>query len=704
MALIGKIRNNSWLLIVMIALGLGGFIFMDMFSGQQSLFGSSAGEMAEIDGRSVDIKEFTRAENILYSNASGDQYSRRQFLFNSFVDETLVKKEAEAMGLGVSDAELEDLTFGNNPSPIITARFSDPQTGQLNRQALNTYKDDVRPAQADAFWNYQKGEIRTDRLKSKIVTMVEKAIYTPTWLAEMASNDKTAYRSVAIVKVPYDAIENDAVTLSDADYSAYLSENAAKYETTEEQRKVEYIVFPVEATDEDKEAIRTGMTELAAEFRTTDNDTTFISANSGQMSPQWLTKDKLPAAVADTLAGMSAGAVYGPYLEGNTYRLTKVRERVTMQDSAKVRHILINATTPAEFTTAEKRADSLINVIRTTDVSWDTLALRHSDDPGSKNKGGFYDFAPVNTYVPEFNDAAFLKPVGSLQVVRTQFGVHLIEPLGTKGESKDYYRLATVSESVIPSDQTQRNVENRVIEFVDNNRTRSAMVKSANEQGLELQTTPPLKANDFVVGTLGSGQASRDIVRWAFGKDINLGDTEVGDVSPEFYAYNNAQEFYTDKYVVVALKGIQKPGKPGVNDVKEEIEPFVINAKKAEVLKERIGSNTDLNAIAAQFEEVQVDTVNGITFGGPSITNVGIEPAVQGAVYTTPVNTVSAPVAGNGGVFVVKSLNESPSQSTQTLAQKKAEVSNGVRQQVKARLIQGLRKNVKIEDNRATYF
>ena len=40
MALISKIRKNSWILIVLIGLGLGGFIIMDMTSGQQSIFGS----------------------------------------------------------------------------------------------------------------------------------------------------------------------------------------------------------------------------------------------------------------------------------------------------------------------------------------------------------------------------------------------------------------------------------------------------------------------------------------------------------------------------------------------------------------------------------------------------------------------------------------------------------------------------------------
>ncbi len=705
MALIGKIRNNSWLLVVMIGLGLGGFIFMDMFSGQQSVFGSGATEMANIDGRSVDIQEFNRVESILYANSSGDPFSRRQFLFNSFVDETLVNKEAEAMGLGVSDAELEELTFGNNPSPIIQSRFADPQTRQINRQALESYRDGTRPEQADAFWNYQKGEIKTERLKSKITTMVEKAIYTPSWLAEMSSADKSNSRKVAIVKVGYDAMENTDVTLSDADYSTYLSKNMAKYETTEEQRKLEYVVFPVVATEQDKADIRTRMAKLAPDFRATDNDTIFVNANYGTMTAQWFDSKTLPAIISDSITRMPQGGVYGPYVEGNAYKLAKITQKVTMQDSAKCRHILLSATTPAEFATASTRADSLMNAIRTTsNPNWDDLAARYSTDPGSKDKGGFYDYAAVNTYVPAFNDAVFLDAVGSLSAVRTQFGIHIIEPLGRKGDSKTYYRMAYITENIIPSEATQREIENQAIEFVDANRTRAEMATAAAAKGLTVETSQPIKANDFVLGTLGSGQTSRDIIRWGFANSLSADPAEVGDVSPEIYAYNNAQDFYTDKYVAVALKSIQAPGKPSVADVKEEIEPFVINAKKAEALISKLNGKTDLNAIASSFEDVSVDTINGVTFGGSSVTNMGIEPALQGAIFNTAANTVSAPVAGNSGVFVFKTISETPSQNGQTIAQKKQQASNAVRSQVKAKLIQGLRKNVEITDGRARYF
>ena len=72
MALIGKIRKNSWLLIFLIGLGLGGFILMDMFSGQQSIFGSTQFTVGKVAGEKLDWNEFNRAESILYSNSGGD--------------------------------------------------------------------------------------------------------------------------------------------------------------------------------------------------------------------------------------------------------------------------------------------------------------------------------------------------------------------------------------------------------------------------------------------------------------------------------------------------------------------------------------------------------------------------------------------------------------------------------------------------------
>ena len=190
MALIGKIRKNSWLLIALIALGLGGFIIMDMTSGQQSVFGSSQFEMGEIEGEKVDWGEFNRTEQMLYGSSGGDVYGRRDYLWGYYIEDALVRKEAKALGLGVSQPELMDLQFGQNPSIIIQQRFTNPQTGQIDRERLMSFKTALEDGslaqdqQSGPFWAHQEKEIIKQRLQDKINNMVSKAMFTPSWMLE----------------------------------------------------------------------------------------------------------------------------------------------------------------------------------------------------------------------------------------------------------------------------------------------------------------------------------------------------------------------------------------------------------------------------------------------------------------------------------------------------------------------------------------
>ena len=247
MALISKIRKNSWLLIVLIGLGLGGFIIMDMTSGQQSVFGSSQFTVGEIDGQKLDWNQFNRVEQVLYGNSGGEVFSRRKQLWDYFVEEAIVQDEAEALGLGVSKSELIDLQFGANPSPVIRQRFTDPNTRQVNFQQLNQIKTAIENGtfsdpQMRAFWAHQEKEIIKERLQSKLNAMVTKAIYTPTWMAEMGHQDQNVSLDMAYVKIPFDEIDNTEITLSDEDYSNYLEQNKARYRQDEETRKLETLL------------------------------------------------------------------------------------------------------------------------------------------------------------------------------------------------------------------------------------------------------------------------------------------------------------------------------------------------------------------------------------------------------------------------------------------------------------------------------
>jgi hypothetical protein len=127
MALIGKIRNNMWFVIILLALGLGGFVFMDI-SSVNSLGGGNQFNVGKVNGTEIDWVEFQKAQEALYSGSTVDVYDQRDFVWSYFVEEAIISAEAEQIGLNVGDAEMDELQFGTRLSPVVQRNFTDPQT------------------------------------------------------------------------------------------------------------------------------------------------------------------------------------------------------------------------------------------------------------------------------------------------------------------------------------------------------------------------------------------------------------------------------------------------------------------------------------------------------------------------------------------------------------------------------------------------
>jgi len=272
MALIGTIRKNSWLLILVIGLALAAFILMDMTSSSR-------------------LGGFQSAEQLIYSNSS-DVFGRRNALWNYFVEEAIVSDQAKDLGLSVGRDELLDLQFGNNISPVISARFRNPQTGQIDKAQLDQIKGQIEGGtmtpELRRYWAHQEKEIVKDRLQGKINAMVSKALYTPTWMVEQSYGDKNQKVNLDYVKIPFADIDDSEVSLTDADFQTYLTANKGKFYSEEETRKVDYVVFDVFPTASDSADIRNSLAELTQEFQNTSNDTIFVETNEGTISSQWV--------------------------------------------------------------------------------------------------------------------------------------------------------------------------------------------------------------------------------------------------------------------------------------------------------------------------------------------------------------------------------------------------------------------------------
>jgi len=705
MALIGKIRNNSWILIVMIAVGMGGFILQSVVSDQNKRTASNY-DLATINGKTIDYREFQNTENVLYSGAKNqDAYAQKASLWQYFMDKAIVESEAEQLGIGVSTEELLELQFGEKLSPIITARFKN-QSGQIDRERLNSFRQAIEANELDVqfkeYWAVQEKEIIKERQQSKLQNLFIKAVYTPKWMAEEISKESSSIADFEFVKISFDNIVEGDVELTDDAINKYLQDNKNKYINLEESRMLNFVEFTVFPTAADSVKNESELTEIVEDFQKATNDSLFVLNNSGNYTFVYYKPEDLPEQVKTEVEQMEVSQVIGPYFDVDKYTIAKLVDKKMVPDSVKARHILqaINPQDQASFGVAQQMIDSIKTVLESGLASFDSLAIKHSQDPGSASKGGDLGYFAQGTMVPPFNHACFHGKKGDYQVVYTQFGVHLIEVLDQKFlDNNPKYKVAYISNAIVPSQQTQDSLYDVATELVTSSEGMDAFIENVNnELNIELKESSPFMENDYNFMTYGSDPASRDIIRWGFEPGV-----EVGDISPVIYTYTDKINYYNSNYLVIALKRVNPEGLRTVEDIRSTVEPLVLNQLKGAKIIERI-SGSDLSSIATQFN-TKVDTLSAVAFNSSFIPSLGNEPQVLNLVFNGELNVVQGPIMGNSGVFMVKPLIVNISdQASPNFLQQKSTSESQVKNEASYKFLDALRKNADMEDNRSLFF
>ncbi len=691
-----------WLVIVLLAVALSGFIIMDMTNANNMGSFGSRTTIAEVAGQKIDYLDFQRMESALYSG-SGDVYGSRNSLWNYVIENAILEEIAEDAGIGVGGDELTELEFGTNLSPIVQSYYRNPQTGVVDREQLNQIKKAIdegtvsNPEFATRFNELRKQVIKSQK-QTKLNALVAKALYAPTWFAETMDKLNNESATFEYVRIAYDSIPDTEIKLTDADFEAYIKENAKKFTNKEEVRNLEYIVFDVKATAEDSLAVKSNMDSLARDFATTTNDSLFAASNNGLYGMNYQKKDDFPGSLKDNVASMTTGSIYGPYIDNGAYLVAKLIDKKVIADSAKASHILRSVANgdPVQLAAASKYIDSLKSAIQSGATTFADAATNNSQDPGSAQSGGeLGTFAP-GAMVQPFNDAVFNGKEGGLYTVTTQFGVHLIKVEKLIYETSEMkYNVAFIAQPIVASEATQNALETRVMELLEGTKTLEDLAKAATGD-IKVETAGGIKKNDYMLGAFGSEQTSRDIIRWAFE------DAEEGKVSPTLYTYSDKVNYVDSKHVIVGLKSVDKAGIASVASVKATIEAKVKNAKKASLIKSKIQGN-DLNAIAVTFSET-VKNAENVYYGGAFIPDAGQEPLLIGEIFGANAGTTVGPVDGNTGVYVAKLITKSPANAEAGAFGTKMQLTQGARMQVNFRLMDSLKKQYEVEDNRFTFY
>ncbi|MBK9270778.1 MAG: peptidylprolyl isomerase [Saprospiraceae bacterium] len=707
MGLITSIRKRLWMVTILMALALVGFLVMDMSSGRSSWFFNNPDALGSVAGEKISWKEFQKTEAVLYRNADVDFYGRKEFIWHQTLEKIILEKDAEYNGMGVSEAELQELQFGQNLSPIIERNFRDPNTGQVLREQLNQFQNGMEngdlPAEAREFWQVQQKEIIKDRMFKKLENLTKSALYMPNFMCERHFAESNAKLEFVFSRIPYTVVNDEEIDITDADIEAYVKSKASYFKTEEETRDINYAVMRIVPTSEDSASISKILEDKMEPFRNATKDSLFIVSNLGTWDEAYTLIQDIPIQIMDTVLKSPIGTIIGPYVDNGDFKISKILGKKIIPDSVKSRHILRRVTTNEEYRAASLLLDSIKNVLEKGQGRFDSLAIKFSQDPGSGIKGGDLGFAGAGAMVKPFNDVLFYTgEKGKFYTVASQFGLHLIEITDIKYlNNQQGIRLGTISESIQPGDRIMDKMLDEAQSLVEQNNTLESLQKAISDgKTYILEFMPGVLANDYKNTKLGeeANNTWRQIVRWAFDKK-----TKVGDVSPEVYSLQDPVKRYTDRIVIAALANINPKGIPTAFSMREKVKNDIMIRKKFQIIKQKAGLVTDLNGQYG-FYQYPIDSAFEVTVNGQQMPNYGYEPDILTLIAKLKPGEVGGPYRGENGVYFVKMINiKDPGKSSNIESFRRFYRHTAIYTSMNY-MTQALKKNYKVKDDRSKFF
>ena len=715
MAVLNKIRQRSIFLILIIALALFSFIIGDIF---QNLDSSAASDtaIATVNGEDIDRDDFmAKVENI--QRQSGGSTTNTQAMNRVWENELRAKvmqSQYDALGISVERDYMRDLLKQN-----LTAfeEFKN-EAGLFDEDKLNEFIANLKAISPETTtlggtpinyqsWTTFEQNVAVSGVQQTYFNLVKAGItgtLTEGELDYQLENDKV---DLKYVQIPYSSIPDSLVTVKKSEIEAYMKRFPKKYEV-EASRDLIYVEFKEEASLADEQAIQDNLKALIADreeynevakanetvvgFKNTKDNAAFVNANSAQkFNDAFVFRSAFSSEQADNITGLKTGELYGPYKDGNFYKLTKMIAKQGIADSAKVRHILVpfiggvraDASVTKTDAEAKATADSIYNVLRRNRSKFKSL-LSLSSDKVSNEKEGVIEFAYTDGFAPEFKAYSFENPKGSLGVVRTDFGYHIIEVLD-QGKKQDAYKVATIAQEIEPSvetiDEVFKNKSKFEIAVADAN-----FEAVAKENNYEVRNVSSVKELDENIPGIG---AQRAIVRWAFEDGVDEGD---------FKSFSTSG----GGFVVVKLTGINNKGLMSVESGSITALPELRKEKKAELIKDRISATT-LDDIASA-ESQNVRTAVAVNMKNPTLSGAGREPLVIGTAFGLAEGETSEPIEGNTGVYVIEVTKVTPAVALTSYQAAANRVGQAKENTVNTQLYNALKDAAEIEDNRAVFY
>ena len=341
MALLGQIRKRSIFLIIVIGMALFAFVISGVFTSNGG-FGANE-PIGEINGEEIDYETFNMMVEQAQVSYGLNVLNAVNLAWEQGIKNQALLQELDKLGIDAGKNQLEQI-ISTDQSIVLNPLFQN-EIGLFDFAKFSSYISQLRSTNPNLYnqWRFQeqniislaKQKIYFDLIKSSVIhTDVESNIQYH------LENDKV---NIEYLRIPYDIIPDSIIQIKDSEILSYMKNNRDNYEKGE-SRKVEYVFIPdiASSLDEnnlrsDLEQLRDGFSQLNAVsntiedivgFKDVKDYSEFIEIYSDvSWDSVYQTQQDIKGDFSDILFGLRKGEVFGPYRDGNTFKISRMIDK-----------------------------------------------------------------------------------------------------------------------------------------------------------------------------------------------------------------------------------------------------------------------------------------------------------------------------------------------------------------------------------------
>ncbi|MEE9349015.1 MAG: peptidylprolyl isomerase [Flavobacteriaceae bacterium] len=701
MAILAQIRNRPIFLIIIIGMALFAFVLSGVFDGSGGPVRNSIGS---VNGEEISNKAFSRL--LEGQNKQNSTLKSVQTVWDNIVKAKVYEDQIEKAGIVVGEKEIWDEIVRSSKNDQRFKNEDNIFDENKLKEYVATLKDNKNTKQGKNNWiNWVNNE---NNIKSFIAQRSYNELVKSSFTASAKEGERTYYAdnskaNIQYVYQPYSSIADTEITISDSEITNYMNTNAIEY-STEATTEIDVVKFDINPSTEDKKAIKSKIEglindatiyntsskadELRVGLKNTKDVKDFINQNSdiAFADKLYLEKD-LPSAVFTDLSTKPVGSVYGPYEENNYYKVARLINNKGLK-SANSSHILIAyaGATRADSTVTRTReeAQKFAKVVRRklTSTNFSDIAKEFSDGQSAPKGGNIGWFDEKSQLAQEYKDFIINNRKGSIDIVESGFGFHIIKIEDTKIESG--LDLGILALKIDASTTTENEIFQNVEIFASRLQKGEKMLDAIKDKNYKIISTTNLKEFDEKITGLNN---QRSIVRWTFDKDTKIGDSKRFELNDGGYA-------------VVALKNRYTKGLLPINKARAKVSPILSKQKKAALIRKKLNGTT-IDELAKSIGK-SVNTQNDISISNPQLKIGGRDLDLVGALLYMKENDVKI-IDGNSGVYAMNVLKKTKAFDLKTYTTYSNNITTEL-QKRSAKVYDALKESCDIEDNKALLY